>query len=92
MAFTDFGLDSAKSLILVGKLESIVDQNLDPTILWNYPTINKLAKFIHSQLSGIQNATENHEDERNDDFTKKVEELSEEEAAELLLKKLNENK
>jgi acyl carrier protein len=91
MAFTDFGLDSAKNLILVGKLEKVVDRTLESTILWNYPTINKLAEYLAAEFSDISSDSDKAEDLIDNDFAQKVDELSEEEAAELLLKKLNEN-
>lgn len=92
LPFTDYGLDSAKSLLLVGELENVVDRSLEPTILWNYPTINKLSKFLAVGITSESSSDLLKEIQTEDEFAKKVSDLSEEEAAELLIKKLNEQK
>jgi len=94
--FTNYGLDSAKSLQLVGELEEVIGKSLDATILWNYPSVNKLASYLsHGKNDDISTNSGDgktlQEEISMEEFAAKVEELSEEEAEELLLKKLNNN-
>jgi acyl-CoA synthetase (AMP-forming)/AMP-acid ligase II/acyl carrier protein len=44
--FAAFGLDSARSLAVVGELEAWLGQRLSPILLWNYPTIEALARQL----------------------------------------------
>lgn len=44
--FAAFGLDSARALALVGELETWLGQRLSPIVLWNYPTIEALARQL----------------------------------------------
>ncbi len=44
--FTHFGIDSTKAVKLVGDLENQFGIDLPSTLLWEYPTINKLANYI----------------------------------------------
>jgi acyl-CoA synthetase (AMP-forming)/AMP-acid ligase II/acyl carrier protein len=44
--FASFGLDSARSLQLVGDLEAWLGRRLSPVVLWNYPTVEALARHL----------------------------------------------
>ena len=44
--FVNYGLDSAKAVNLVGELELWTDRELSPTLLWEFPTIRKLADYL----------------------------------------------
>jgi acyl-CoA synthetase (AMP-forming)/AMP-acid ligase II/acyl carrier protein len=44
--FAAFGLDSARSLLLVGDLEGWLGRRLNPVVLWNYPTVESLARHL----------------------------------------------
>jgi acyl-CoA synthetase (AMP-forming)/AMP-acid ligase II/acyl carrier protein len=44
--FAAFGLDSARALLLVGDLEAWLGRRLSPVVLWNYPTIEALARHL----------------------------------------------
>lgn len=44
--FARFGLDSREAVSLSGELESWLWQNLAPTLVWDYPTIEKLACYL----------------------------------------------
>jgi acyl-CoA synthetase (AMP-forming)/AMP-acid ligase II/acyl carrier protein len=44
--FASFGLDSARSLLLVGDLEGWLGRRLNPVVLWNYPTVEALARHL----------------------------------------------
>ncbi|MFW1762810.1 acyl carrier protein [Acinetobacter calcoaceticus] len=48
--FTSYGLDSIVALSVSGDLEDLTQLELEPTLLWDYPTINALAEYIVSQL------------------------------------------
>ncbi len=87
--FTSFGLDSAKSVQLVGQLEEIVGKELEATILWNYPSINKLADFLSN--NNVQASQESISEKKSDsDLTDEdINKMTDEEAEALLLKKLN---
>lgn len=85
LSFTDFGLDSAKSILLVGELEDIVGKSLEPTILWNYPSINKLVDFLTQEKQPENKEKRNIETE---EVISNIEDLSDEEVEKILLKKL----
>jgi acyl-CoA synthetase (AMP-forming)/AMP-acid ligase II/acyl carrier protein len=44
--FASFGLDSARSLVLVGELEQWLGRPVSPVVLWNYPTVEALARHL----------------------------------------------
>ena len=46
--FVDYGLDSVQALALTGDLEAWLGQDLPPTLVWDYPTIEALANHLGS--------------------------------------------
>ena len=46
--FASFGLDSLKAVALAGELETMLGRRLPPTLLWDYPSIRKLARHLHA--------------------------------------------
>ena len=44
--YSYYGLSSMESVLLVADLEDFLGRALDSTILWDYPTIESLAKFL----------------------------------------------
>lgn len=44
--FANYGLDSIVIVTLVGDLEDWLDASLDPTIFWEYPTIEILSRWL----------------------------------------------
>ena len=44
--FASFGVDSARALLLVGDLEAWLGRRLPPIVLWNYPTVEALARHL----------------------------------------------
>jgi acyl transferase domain-containing protein/acyl-CoA synthetase (AMP-forming)/AMP-acid ligase II len=44
--FTDYGLDSLSGVALMGELERWLDRSLSPTLLWNYPSIDQLVRYL----------------------------------------------
>lgn len=43
---TDYGLDSKDAVNISGELEDQLGKPLSPTLLWKYPTLHSLAKFL----------------------------------------------
>jgi acyl carrier protein len=46
--FASYGIASVEAVHLVGKLETWLGLALDPTLLWDHPTIDALAKHLAS--------------------------------------------
>lgn len=46
--FDRYGLDSSAVVGMVGELEDWLETELDPTLLYDYPTIESLAKHLGS--------------------------------------------
>ena len=44
--FASFGIASVEAVHLVGKLETWLGLELDPTLLWDHPTIDSLANHL----------------------------------------------
>lgn len=49
---TDYGLDSMNAMELVGEIEAKFDIQLDPTLLWEVPTIDELVEFCETHYFG----------------------------------------
>lgn len=47
--FVSYGLDSAQAIGLVGDLEEYIDRPLSPTLIWDYPNIEDLSRFLQSE-------------------------------------------
>ena len=45
-SFKRYGLDSSMTLGLISDLESWLECDLEPTLVYNYPTIKSLAKHV----------------------------------------------
>jgi acyl carrier protein len=45
-AFAAFGLDSMRAVGLAGELETLLGRRLPPTLLWDFPTIRRLAAHL----------------------------------------------
>ena len=48
-AFVEHGLDSLQSVALIGDLEKCLDKKLEPTLTWDYPSIEALANYLSEQ-------------------------------------------
>lgn len=44
--FDEYGLDSSMSVTMVGELEAWLGRTLEPTLIYDYPTLEKLAKHV----------------------------------------------
>lgn len=49
--FDRYGLDSSAAVGLAGDLEEWLDEELDPTMLYDYPTIESLTEHLIESLS-----------------------------------------
>ncbi|MBC6435613.1 acyl carrier protein [Nostoc sp. HG1] len=49
--FDNYGLNSAETMILLTKLERWLGRKLNPTLIFNYPTIAELAQRLAEETS-----------------------------------------
>jgi acyl carrier protein len=49
-SFESYGLDSAAAVSLVADLEDLTGLELDPSIVYDYPTVPELTDFVVAQL------------------------------------------
>jgi acyl carrier protein len=47
--FAEYGLDSLAAVTLSGELERWLGRELSPTLAWDYPTIESLARHLADQ-------------------------------------------
>jgi acyl carrier protein len=64
--FASYGLDSRAAIKLSGELERLLGRRLSPTLAWDYPTIEDLARFLargeeSSQASPLDSQAEARE-------------------------------
>ncbi len=50
--FVNLGMGSRQAVFMMGDLEDWAKIELDPSIAWDYPTINSLAKYVLSLTAG----------------------------------------
>lgn len=48
--FSVYGLSSVAAIVLTGDLEDWLGIDLAPTLVWDYPTIERLAQFLAGEL------------------------------------------
>lgn len=44
--FDSYDLDSAQAMILIGRLEKLLDRKINPVLLFNYPNIAELSQRL----------------------------------------------
>jgi len=49
--FSRYGLDSSAAFGLTGDLEDWLQYEIDPTLLYDYPTIESLVKYLSANLN-----------------------------------------
>ena len=49
--FDNYDLDSAQSMLLLGKLEKWLGRNFNPVLIFNYPTVAELAQRLAEETS-----------------------------------------
>jgi 8-amino-7-oxononanoate synthase len=52
----DYGLNSIEAINLSGELENFLERRLDPTLLWEYPTIEALSRYLVDELKDSEHA------------------------------------
>jgi acyl carrier protein len=56
--FSNYGLDSRTAVGLSGELERWLGRSLSPTLVWDYPTIELVAKHLASGASEVDGRQE----------------------------------
>jgi acyl carrier protein len=46
MPFADYGLDSRTAVGLAGELEKLIDREVPHSLVWDYPTISAVVRFV----------------------------------------------
>lgn len=52
--FDSYGLDSEDVVIVTGDLEEWLEREIDPTLLYNYPTIKTFTQHLDEEFEKIQ--------------------------------------
>lgn len=50
-SFTEFGLDSMAAICIAGELEDWIGVTISATLLWDYPTIRVLSRYLVDQTA-----------------------------------------
>ena len=50
--FADFGLDSRTAVSMSTELERLLGRELPPTLIWDYPTIKEVSKYLIGLSNG----------------------------------------
>ena len=95
--FNTFGLSSKDAILLSGDLEEWLGKRISPTVIYEYPTINSLARYILEDLFKLtvvdQDLKSSNEivvqDINLNQLVSELEQISDEEAEALLIEKLN---
>lgn len=53
IAFDRYGLDSSAAVGMTGDLETWLGRELDPTLLYDYPTVEALVQHLSSELRSL---------------------------------------
>jgi acyl carrier protein len=54
--FESFGLDSAKAMLIASRAEKMLGFPLSPSLLWHYPTIDKLAVRLAEEVQSFNSS------------------------------------
>ena len=49
-----YGLDSVYAVSLCGDLEDLLSIYVEPTLAWDYPTIDEIVEFLQQELAEAQ--------------------------------------
>ncbi|MBC6435614.1 type I polyketide synthase [Nostoc sp. HG1] len=91
--FFDIGMDSLTSVELRNRLQTSLGRSLSSTLIFDYPTLDTLAKYLANEMFSVEQSTElptaienNHHQQII--TSAELKQLSEEDAEELLLREL----
>ncbi|MBO2453283.1 acyl carrier protein [Actinomadura barringtoniae] len=48
---TDYGMDSVTAISMLEELTAVVGLEIDPDVIWDFPTISALAGYAHERSS-----------------------------------------
>lgn len=93
LSFFDMGMDSLLAVELKNRLEKSLGNSISPTLAFNYPNIESLAKYLLNEVTGLDSIEESDAEfqEENYQLTQivlEIENLSEKEVENLLAQKL----
>jgi NADPH:quinone reductase-like Zn-dependent oxidoreductase/acyl carrier protein len=80
----DLGFDSLVAVDVKGRLEASLELTLSPTLIWNYPTVAELARFLLEQMELPVKAGETSGSEPDKQTAADLDQLSQDELAALL--------
>ena len=91
--FFDLGLDSLMAVELKNRMESSLNVSLSSTLLFDYPILEKLVNHLADEVIPIEFSIDNGKTEKNveletKDNSSRFQEMSEDDVADLLAKKL----
>lgn len=94
LPLSDYGLDSLMAVDLRNRLGNLIEQTLPATLLFEYPTVKELSDFIAGRLPGFaapeeQAPAQVKQAAGADESPSSIDDLSEDEIAALLVKKLS---
>ncbi|MCC5620753.1 SDR family NAD(P)-dependent oxidoreductase, partial [Nostoc sp. CHAB 5715] len=91
--FFDIGMDSLTSVELQKRLQTSLGRSLSSTLIFDYPTLDTLAKYLANEMFFVEQSTELPTAIENNHYQQTItsaelKQLSEEDAEELLLREL----
>ena len=91
--FFDIGMDSLTSVELRNRLQTSLGRSLSSTLIFDYPTLDTLAKYLANEMFFVEQSTElptaiNNNHYQQTITSAELKQLSEEDAEELLLREL----
>ncbi|EWC64596.1 Acyl carrier protein [Actinokineospora spheciospongiae] len=51
LPLAEYGLDSVYALSLCGDIEDTLGLVVEPTLAWDYPTVNAMAEFLQAEIA-----------------------------------------
>lgn len=83
-----YGLASREAVMLSGDLEDWLGRKLSPTLLYEYPTIEALARYLVGDAAITRSGSHRSKEDHLDGMITRLEQLSEDEAETMLLDRL----
>ncbi|QSJ15493.1 type I polyketide synthase [Nostoc sp. UHCC 0702] len=90
--FADLGMDSLMAIEMKNRLQSSLGCKMPTTLAFDYPTVDALVNYLATEVLGIVETTPTSEqsttDQETEEFSQALEELSQNEIADLLAQEL----